>query len=297
MGTALLINYISWCDLGFLDGVRTADSAAARLDLAQDQLLLLSPGIIQLWFQAMPIFINEGSVFVQITRQHPRLNIEEALARRGEDPARFVEPFMKIWDDPRYQTCGSTPVETPVRGPTSYAWHLLLGLETELSHGSSLPCAPVSMEGHDEKKKLMRLRDAVTKITSKYASVDQPDASITSKSARSSFENIIRRMSPLFCCEALVSVSNAAVHSSPMPNEADIEQLFYGFPNLWSGPFAELMMKGDSRVLVFLFHFYRAARILLAPERCWWASVRSAVMEELILEELRSRGLDVRLPD
>ena len=82
-----------------------------------------------------------------------------------------------------------------------------------------------------------------------------------------------------------------------MPNEADIEQLFYGFPSLWSRPFAELMMKGDSRVLVFLFHFYRAARTLLAPERCWWASVRSAVMEELILEELKSRGLDVRLPD
>ncbi|UKZ78806.1 hypothetical protein TrVFT333_006551 [Trichoderma virens FT-333] len=111
MGTALLINYISWFDLGFLDGERIA-SSGSRLDLAQDQLFLLSPGIVQVWFQAMPIFIDEGSVFTQMINQNPRFSIEEALVRRGEDPARFVEPFMQIWDDPRYQTWGCTATET-----------------------------------------------------------------------------------------------------------------------------------------------------------------------------------------
>ncbi|KAI8683369.1 putative C6 transcription factor [Fusarium keratoplasticum] len=151
MGTALLINYISWFDLGFLDGMKTAGSAA-RLDLAQDQLFFLSPGIFQLWFQAMPIFIDEGSVFTQLTRQHPRLNIEEALVRRGENPARFVEPFMRIWYDPRYQTSGYTAIEAAA-GSVSYARRLLLGLETELSCRKPLPSTAAVSKGHDEKKK------------------------------------------------------------------------------------------------------------------------------------------------
>ena len=151
MGTALLINYISWFDLGFLDGMKTAGSAA-RLDLAQDQLFFLSPGILQLWFQAMPIFIDEGSVFTQLTRQHPRLNIEEALVRRGENPARFVEPFMRIWYDPRYQTSGYTAIEAAA-GSVSYARRLLLGLETGLSCHKPLPSTAAVSKGHDEKKK------------------------------------------------------------------------------------------------------------------------------------------------
>ncbi|KAH8690828.1 putative C6 transcription factor [Talaromyces proteolyticus] len=290
MGTALLINYMSWFDLGFLDDGRTA----TKLDLAEDQLFLLTPGILQVWLQAMPIFINEGSVFTQIIYQNPRLIIEESLATRGEDPARFVEPFMRMWDDPRYHTS----TEMTACGPTSYAWRLLRGMETELSCRRFLPSTAVLIsEGHDEKKKLVHFRDAVIKITTKYTSVGQPDTSDTpsSQSARSSFENIIRRMSPLLCCAFLKSISGTEVHPSIKLCGTDIEQLFYGFPIVCCGPFARLIMKGDSRALVFLFHFYRAVRILLAPERCWWAIARSRVMEKLILKELESRELDVSL--
>lgn len=230
--------------------------------------------------------------------QNPRLSIEEALVRQDEDPARFVEPFMKIWDDPRYQTWGCTATETAVHGPTSYAWRLLLGLETELSCRGSVPRAPPPLlEGRDEKKKLVYIRDAVIRITTNYTSVDEPDTSLTleSQSARSSFEKIIRRISPLLCCASLKTASDTPSNSGIMPQDSDIEQLFYGFAILCCGPFAKLMMRGDSRALVFLFHFYRAARILLDPKRCWWASIRSRVMEQLILTELKSRQLDVCL--
>ncbi|KIW32693.1 uncharacterized protein PV07_04222 [Cladophialophora immunda] len=141
MGTALLVNYISWLDLGFLDGVTSAppDSAAgvgaAKFDLSQDPLCFLSPGILQVWFQAIPVFIDHGSVFGLVVHQNPRLAIEEALAKRGEDPARFVEPLMRIWDDPRYHqtwACTAPYTGSADRGPTSYAWRLLRGLDTEL---------------------------------------------------------------------------------------------------------------------------------------------------------------------
>ncbi|KAL7935931.1 putative C6 transcription factor [Trichoderma chlorosporum] len=305
MGTALLINYISWFDVGyiswfdvgFLDSEGITNSSI-RLDLAQDQLFLVSPGIVQVWFQAIPVFIDEGSVFTQILNQNPRLSIEQTLIRRGEDPARFVEAFMHIWDDSCYQTWGSTATETTVCGPTSYAWRLLLGLDTELLCRNSLPLTSLSpLDGQDEEKKMVQIRDAIIRITTNYTSVDEPDTSFTSESqfARSSFENLIRRLSPLLCCASLKKASNTPADPNTMPRDAEIEQLFYGFPILCCGPFAKLMMKGDSRALVFLFHFYRAARILLAPKRCWWASARSDVMEELILAELKSRRLDACL--
>jgi hypothetical protein len=297
MGTALLINYISWFDLGFLRSERTAEFVA-KLDFSQDQLFLLSPGIVQLWFQAMPIFIDEGSVFAEIIHEHPRLNIEETLSRRGEDPARFVEPFMKIWDDQSYQAWGCTADETAACAPTSYAWHLLSGLETELSCRDFSPYEAVLMlEVQDEKKKLVRLKNAVTKVTTHYTSVSQLDTLVTPSSqlTRSSFENIARRISPLSCCASLKSTSNTATYCNIMPREADIQQLFYGFPILCCGPFSGLIIKGDSRALFFLFHFYRAARILLPVKRCWWACTRSSIMESFISKELLSRGLDISL--
>ncbi|PTB64984.1 putative C6 transcription factor [Trichoderma citrinoviride] len=287
MGTALLINYISWFDLGFLDG--------ENLNLAQDQLFLLSPGIIQVWFQAIPIFVDEESIFTHIIHQNPRLSIDEALVERGEDPARFVEPFMRIWDDPRYATYGGAATEADVLGHTSFAWRLLLGLQAELSCRSSMPCTSNSTsDGHDEKNKLGHIKDAVVRITTNYISVDKPGSS---HSARSAFQNILRRISPLLCCAVLKLASDGAAGPGLMPEEADIEQLFYGFPILCCGPFSKFMINGDSRALIFLFHFYRAARILLSPKRCWWASMRSCVMEELLLKELKSRQLDMCLRD
>ncbi|KID73823.1 uncharacterized protein G6M90_00g000490 [Metarhizium brunneum] len=296
MGTALLINYMSWVDLGFLDGGTTSGSDS--LNLVQDQLFLLSSGILQVWFQAMPIFIDEGSVFTQIVYENPRLDIEDALVKIGEDPARFVKPFMTIWDDPHYQTLSCKSTETVHSGATFYAWRLLLGIQSELTCRNSLPPASASTaQGHGEKQKLRSLRDTVTRITTKYISASHPVTSVapSSQSDRSAFERVIRCMSPLLCCASLNSTADSAAHASTKALEANIEQLFYGFPILCCGPFARLITTGDSRALVFLFHFYHAARRLLAPKRCWWASVRSSVMEELILKELDCRGLDVSL--
>jgi hypothetical protein len=283
MGAALLINYISWSDLSFLHDIR-ADKKG--LDLEHDQLFLMSPGIVRLWFAAMPVFIDQGSVFVQLTRGDPRGRIERALIERGEDPARFVEPFMRMWDDDRLQTrnAGCTlDREMGGDGPTSYAWRFLRGLERDL-----LPCRRNTLKcdgGHDEQNGLLYLRDTVTKLT---ASLDyQPESS------RSSFKYVIRRMSPLLCCAALLD----ATGDEPTVESCatDIEQLFYGFPILCCGPVAELVSQKDSRTLVFLFHFYRAARMLLGGDRCWWASKRSDVMAKVILQEMQSRGIDTNV--
>lgn len=196
---------------------------------------------------------------------------------------------MRMWDDHEPQTAvgvGCTPASgMGGDGPTSYAWRFLRGLERDL-----LPCrrGTSTWDGeHDEQNGLVYLRDTVTKLTT---SLDhQTESSLPS--SRSSFKYIIRRMSPLLCCAALLEA--AGDEPTVKSCTADIEQLFYGFPILCCGPFAELMTQKDSRTLIFLFHFYRAARMLLTGDRCWWASKRSCVMEKVILKELETRGIDM----
>lgn len=295
MGAALLVNYMSWFNIRFMDGTRTADSTADSY-LAQDQLFLLSPGIIQLWFQAIPVFIDEGSVFAQIIYKDPRLKIEEMMRREGEDPARFVAPFMTIWDNPRYQSAGCTTADA--YGSTTYAWRLLLGLDTELPcRGFSRYTGVSVLREPDESNTLLRFKEAIRKVTTNYTYTDQLNTSVVSPShlIRSSFANIVRRLSPLLCCASFKCLQNT---KSPGPVESleeDIEQLFYGFPILCCGPFVELIIKRDSRALVFLFHFYRAARILLPAKKCWWAYHRSCSLQRLLWKELSIRGIDPRL--
>lgn len=286
MGAALLINYISWSDVGFLmdndDDDDDASKSKRGLRLEQDQLFLMSPGIVRVWFAAVPVFINEGSVFVQLLTRDTRGSLERALVERGENPERFVEPFMNMWDDELSQVRGAD--ETRVDGPTSYAWRFLRGLERNL-----LPCRGNSAYdgGHNEQNGMVYLKDTVTKLTAQSMSLHESSL----HSARESFKYIIRRLSPLLCCIALLE---STTQTDPIIDSCatDIEQLVYGFPILCCGPFAELVTRKDSRALVFLFHFYWAVRVLL-EERCWWAATRSRLMEKAILKELEARGIDM----
>ncbi|KAF4443169.1 hypothetical protein F53441_11478 [Fusarium austroafricanum] len=291
MGTALLVNYISWFDLGFLD-----DDSTSKLDLARDQLFFLTPGIVQLWFQSMPIFIEQGSIFTDLTRHSPRLKIEEALVKRGVDSEHFVKLFMDIWDDPRYQH-KTSPGTKSTTEPTSCAWRLLLGLQMELPHCSPVASPEPSMcEIKNGQDKLAHLKDIVTGITSRYTSPDHPVTSVvvSLQSDRSVFETAVRRISPLLYCAALKSTSNTILPDITSL-KGDIEQLIFGFPILCCGPLASLINEGDVRALVFLCHLYRAGRVLLPRERCWWAYRRCCVMERLILEVLEARDLGTDL--
>lgn len=284
MGAALLINYISWSDVGFLidDDVDFSKSKKG-LRLEQDQLFLMNPGIVRVWFAAVPVFIDEGSVFVQLMTRDPRSSVERVLVEKGENPERFVEPFMGMWDDELFQVRGGA-VERDIDGPTSYAWRFLSGLERDL-----LPCRGNSAyDGrHNEQNRMVYLKATVTKLTAQSMSLHEssPDP------ARESFEYIIRRLSPLMCCVASLE-SNTQTDPIIESCAADIEQLVFGFPILCCGPFAELVTREDSRALVFLFHFYWAVHVLLG-ERCWWAVTRSRLMVKAILKELETRGIDM----
>lgn len=53
-GTTFLLQYVSWCNLDFLRTRMVEDSPATEqdsLDFSHDQLFLLCPGVIQVFFQ------------------------------------------------------------------------------------------------------------------------------------------------------------------------------------------------------------------------------------------------------
>lgn len=292
MGTALLINYISWLDLGFLDTSPNVHPTA-KLNFSQDQLFFLSPCIVQLWFQAIPIFIDKGSIFTEIIFHHPRLHIEEALRQRGVKPQHFVEPFIEILGDLPDQPSNLWTPEIANYGPTFCSWGFLSGLEKEFPWHTECPQpTSASSKSHDERT-LMHVKDVVTRICIKHSSEDYSATTVVSSNpTRSLFTYIIHRLSPLLCCASLTkSTSNAGGYSS-VARQSDIEQLLFGFPILCSGPFAKLIFEEDSRALVILLQFYHAVGQLLPPNRCWWAHARSCLMEELIIKELKCRGVN-----
>jgi hypothetical protein len=317
-GSTILMNYILWCNLDFLGGQRLGGSRAAGapgLDLSQDQLFLLSPGVLHVYLQALPIFLSENSVFISIGQQRPRLNIEEVLLQRGDDPARFVEPFMRIWDDPRYQTCGTYQPAAirPLRYPSPLSWSLFVQPETELAWKQVLALmSSPSTKRHgpqpDNALSNMDVCAAVNGVAAAAYPAASGESSVSTAlqamfpkhlNTRTAFEGIVRRLSPILCwlSPLAISTTDVAIQASAMPRKADFQRLFFAFPILCCEPFLELMMKGDSRALVLLYHFYRAARILLLTQESWWANERSRVLEGLILREMESRGLSVCLRD
>lgn len=352
MGCSILMNYISWANLDFLDG--PDGDASEGLDLSRDQLLLLSPGVRHVYTQAMPIFMAEQSVFLSVAFQHPRLNIEAMLTRHGENPNRFFEPLLRCWDSPRFQE--QRPREKP--GGTAPAarisWLLFTELEFQMAWerivkllATSMQAAAVAAGGT---KPAPTIAPCTTTTTSSSSSPTNDSRSGTPASAfvqpflkkiaadsnpssrwqcpfkmprgspdaepldqqrlaaaRTGYELVARCLSPILCCilstatDPFASLDESAGREQQelgssgdmctVPRQADFRRLFFAIPVLCNGPFLQTIFRGDSRALLLLFHFYRAARILLPTKESWWAHERSRVMEGLILKELRNRGL------
>jgi hypothetical protein len=78
----------------------------------------------------------------------------------------------------------------------------------------------------------------------------------------------------------------------PIPVDADsclmpkLARYIFSFPIMARGYFATLVQKRDVHALVLLYHFYRAARMLLPKDMYWWAHKRAFGMELLLRETL-----------
>ncbi|KAI5456025.1 hypothetical protein BGZ63DRAFT_397318 [Mariannaea sp. PMI_226] len=320
LGTSLLMGYMSWSDLSFLNhSPIPSKDGHSLLDLSQDQLYLLSPGVLQVYFQVLPILVAEGDGYGHLGHQRPRLRIEKALASQGENPARFLTHFMEVWDDARFQPPPSSQITKTTNGggTTPRSWLFYLELKAKLDHLDN-PQLPSQNEMPSPTP--MELAKAITEINTPEThnrvavacaenrvqigpttddnnnSKIAPATTSVYATSRSSYGQMARRLSPLLCCVSHVEDADptSPAHAATLKSmTSEFRQMFFSFPILYCWPFLELVMGGDSRALVLLCHFYRAARVLLAAEDSWWSHKRSRVMEQLIANELAARGLDL----
>jgi hypothetical protein len=78
--------------------------------------------------------------------------------------------------------------------------------------------------------------------------------------------------------------------SAESPLLPDLARYIFSFPVLCRGPFASMIQQSNPYALLLLYHFYRAVRILLPPNECWWAYKR-ATLSETILKEWLTREI------
>lgn len=243
VGTSILLQYLAWSNLDFLEVDSNDETDSRALDMSHDRLFLLSPGVQTLFVEAMPVLLSENSAFVAALVHRPRLRIEEAVQRRGGGAEALVAGFMRLWDDSRY--IGGVGMVLPA------------------------PDDATSIEHHVATPTPHRIRRPPT-------------------APREAFEHVVRGVALVLCVARLGD-------GSMLLQRDDVERYFFSFPVLASGPFLNLARGGDGRALVVLYHFYRAARVLLTSDESWWARERSRVLEGLILRELGRRGLGVCL--
>lgn len=307
LGTSMLINYMAWTELGFLEGQRIlADPDAGGLDLSMDLLFLLGSGIRQVFFTAFPMFLKYDSPFMKVGQYHPCDHLQAEADKRGTPWRVIMKKLLCLFDDPRYQGSpgktsspshqGSSPSQQ--NSPPSMSTDTS---EMDLDTGSDISSKPqsassassspspewqwscgqkcVTYDEHYLQRVIEHTNDSATAM--RY--------SVEGLTARLLYERISQRLSVLL---SFIPDDGSEMVPLPEARHLDIERYFFSFPTLCFGPFLPLILENDSRAMVVLYHTYRAANRLLRFEKTWWAAERAATMERLTLAELKARGLE-----
>lgn len=306
IGASILMQYIAWSHVEFLDQEQQCASQCIsdRLDISQDPLFRLSSGIKDLFFEAFPTLWGSHSVFLSTSLYSPRLVIEQTLAQHGIDPGAHMAYFMRVWDDPRFQS--SSPDLKQEQSPSLSS--SLARFEVFL-HTSKAPCC------HTMKQQLSSAVTVFKILTNRminaspsvlpehdiaacpHAEPERPPTSLRSDPSdvhRMAFQYVARGVSIALCLASLSSTSPDGAPAAPLSQlRPDIERYFFSLPIICAGTFRDLAFQGDARAMVVLLHFYRAARIVLTSPQSWWARERSRILESMILSDLKAKGLDL----
>ncbi len=97
-GTAILIHYLSWTNLDFLDGQGPDDP----LDLSEDRLFILSRGIRDVHITAWRPLHRPGGTWATAGIFRPSNLIEEVAEFSGIRWKHIRRSLMAAYDNPRY---------------------------------------------------------------------------------------------------------------------------------------------------------------------------------------------------
>jgi hypothetical protein len=107
-------------------------------------------------------------------------------------------------------------------------------------------------------------------------------------------ENEITGYAPMIdhICLILSFLPESQPSIAPM---LQVASYLVSFPVLCRGFFACKVQESDPHALLLLYHFFRAVRILLPADECWWAQQRAALTEntlrEWLIREMQSKDV------
>ncbi|KAM7205016.1 sterol uptake control protein 2 [Rhypophila sp. PSN 637] len=319
LGTAILIHHLMWCDLSFMDVNQPGEEG---LDLSADRLYWLSTGVRQIFFMAWPLFQTNHSVFMRVPVLQPCMALEDEVDARGlVSWQRIAQGFMDLYDNPRYKggRGAFSPAYTPessrrtvsqspgISSPTTTTTQSMV-----FDNNNSSSSLPEALSLGSQGGILSKVRTLWDSYKSGEAFVQQNQGGQQQDEAnqRAAYERLVVRLAVAiaFIQERGTSSSGttcpagafACQFASPPDSarttpltKADIVRYVLTFPMLCFGPFLPLISTGDSRALVVLLHIYRVVRVLLPTDDYWWCRRRAEVMERVIGDELRARGLEI----
>ncbi|KAK0623350.1 hypothetical protein B0T14DRAFT_426222 [Immersiella caudata] len=278
------------------------------LDLSGDRLYWLSTGQRQIFFMAWPLFQREESIFMRVGILRPCMALSDEVEARGLNWRKYARIFEEIYDNPRYQggregAADLGEMDSEYSGPGTPELSLLsdecplgifsgnppLDMGFDLSSSSTDPSLRVSVlfdsykEGEAFVKSGGLVNEGVTRSAYKRLSERISIAMVfLADSRREAGCNML----------GLQNDPSSWFHSTSFSQE-DMARYVLTFPMLCFGPLLPLISRGDSRMLLLLYHVYQMVEELLPSDRFWWCRKRSAVMRQSMIEELRERGLQV----
>ncbi|KAK0646479.1 hypothetical protein B0T16DRAFT_413543 [Cercophora newfieldiana] len=299
LGGAILVHYLLWCDLSFMDG---QDPSRAPLDLSSDRLYWLSTGQRQIFFMAWPLFQREESIFTKVGILQPCMAMSDEVEARGLNWRRIFREFDDIYDNPRYKggrKDGSTSLEETGPLLSEMAGPSPSGSDMFSESSGGCPLAAVFDDQGDVGfgfELSASNRYPPLRVSTLFDSYREGEAFVRGGGVanetltRASYKRLAERVAI-----AMVFTEDARKNGScPVSfSQEDTVRYVLTFPMLCFGPLLPLISSGDSRVLLLLLHSYQAVEELLPSDKYWWCRKRVVMMRKSIMEELRARGLEV----
>jgi hypothetical protein len=303
LGTSILIHYLTWCNLEFLDGATPETLLDSPINFSKDQLFLLSPGVRQIVFMSWPILHVKECIFNKAKMSRSCNPFSLVIQHRADDHLDVSKRLMSLYDNPLFKGCkrrASSPSKSDsaaVNGPGDSGPSLLTTPEPLAEERLMLDLARFRRYTSETTNGTMdayMLSNLMVKdrACADYKSRTDIEAEIL---ARASFERVTNRLATIIIYLSELNrrkkETSADLDPIEFPHRSDVERYFLAFPLLCHGAFLTMALEGDTRTLAIFYHFYRIARMLLGSTRTWWISQRAATMETMIMEELKLRGL------
>lgn len=240
MATSLLLQYEAWTSTDFSTDL---DDTAASFDPTRDRVFAMGASLKEVFMKSLPTLRRQPSRFLPLLRCNPMDTLVPA-ARISEETLAKYQDFFSYARPIRPEL-----LDVPMPAPAS---------ENDLVA-----------------TKLWDHRDCQAQT--------QPDPS------EDAYSPIIVRLSLVL--SFLPEAHPRDYPGAMSPLFAHLARYILSFPVMCHGPFtmapkrgcpvrfSAMVQQGDPHALSMLYHFYRAVRVLLPSEDCWWAQKRAAASE------------------